>query len=55
MSDISKGILAKCVDARVEQDSSDKSELESEKQPTCVSDDSSNVVVDVPLRRAELG
>ena len=54
MTDVSKCILAKCVDAREEQESSDKSDLEVGKKPTGDSDDSSNAGVDVPVRRAEV-
>ena len=55
MSGISKGILAKCLDERgEEQDSSDRSATEVEKKPTNDLNDSSNAGVDAPLRRAEV-
>ena len=55
MSNISQGILAKCIDAREEeQDFTDKCELEVERKPTGDQDDSSNFGADVPRRRAEL-
>ena len=55
MSGIPKGILAKCIDAREEeQDSSCKSDLEVGQKAMGETDDSSKVGADVPLRRAEV-
>ena len=55
MSRISKGIFVKCMDAREEeQDSTEKSVLEVERKLAGDSDDSTDFVVDLPLRRAEV-
>ena len=52
MSVLHKGILAKCVDAREEEQApADKSELEVGKNFTGDSDDTSDVGVEVPLEK----